>query len=110
MIDNKNWTNKDILHELLWQMIDFSYRMSKETVKTIQSTGFDEDEQSIENFLFNIQWIPENTIITYSDGTCGPTEWPEIDLVNAETGEKLSDILEWDFSSIEGEYIVKMDP
>jgi hypothetical protein len=110
MMDNKNWTNQGILHELLWQIIDYSYRMSKETVKTIQSTGFYEDDKRIENFLVNIQWIPENSIITYIDGTCGPTEWPGIALVNAETGEKLSDNLEWDFSSIEGEYLDTLDP
>ncbi|MBN1314076.1 MAG: hypothetical protein JXA42_01365 [Anaerolineales bacterium] len=109
MINKKDWTNKDILHEFFWQTIDYRYRIAKREATVIKNTELYKDETKFEAYLVKLLRDAAIFIFSYLDGTSGPAEWPGIALVNAETGEKLSDNLARDYSLIEKEYLNSLD-
>jgi hypothetical protein len=109
MTNNKDWTNKDILHEFFWQTIDYRYRIAKREATAIKKAELYKDETKFEAYLVELLRAASNFIFSFLDGTSGPAEWPGIAIVNAETGEKLSKNLALDYSLIEKEYLDSLD-
>ena len=111
MTDTKKaWTNEEILHEFLWLIVSNIYRWASESVDGVREDAADENLNRLKDRLVNLQIGIVGHVFSLIDGSSGPTDWPGIKLVNAETGEPLSGDLDWELSHIEGKYLDVIEP
>lgn len=96
--------NQEILHELLLSIVEHIYRAASESADLIRETAVDENPNRLKDRLVELQGSVVDHIFSVIDGGSLPTGWPEIKLVNADTGESLCDDLAWEMSRVEGEF------
>jgi hypothetical protein len=101
----KAWTNEEILHKFLWAVTERIYRVASESTNQFREVASDENPNRSKDRLVEIQIGVLADVFSLIDGARGPTDWPGIKLVNAETGEALSNDLAWDLSSVESEIL-----
>jgi hypothetical protein len=101
----KTWTDQEMLHEFLWAIIQHINTVASKSTEGVREAASSENPNRLRDRLIEIQMAVVGRIFSYIDGTSGPSDWPGINLVNAQTGERLSIDLAWELSSIEGEYL-----
>jgi hypothetical protein len=101
----KAWTNKEILHQFLWAVTERINRVAAESINQFREVASEENPKRLKDRLVEIQIGVLADVFSLIDGARGPTDWPGIKLVNAETGESLSNNLAWDLSSVESEIL-----
>ena len=109
MDSRQSWTNQTVLHEFLRSIVRHIYRVASQSVDGIREAAADENPNRLQDRLVELQGAVVDRIFSFIDGTSGPTDWPGIKLVNAETGKSLSDNLAWDLASIEGEFLTNFE-
>lgn len=97
----KNWTNEEILRKFLLAVTERIYKVASESIDQFQEAASDENPNRLQDRLVEIQIGVLVDVLSFIDGARGPTDWPGMKLVNAETGETLSDDLAWELSGIE---------
>jgi hypothetical protein len=100
------WTNQRILHEFLLPVVEHIYRVAELSIEGVREAAANENPNRLKDRLVELQVGLVADVFSYIDGASGPTDWPGIKLVNAETGESLSDNLAWDLSHVEGEFLL----
>lgn len=103
------WTNERILRELFWQILEDVHKVAQNT-ELFREDALDDNPRRLYDRLMHFQLGLLDTLCSYLDGSRGPTDWPGVMLVNAETGEPLSDDFRSALSRIEGEFIDYADP
>ncbi len=101
----KQWTNKEILHEFLWTIVELAYEYGSKSAEELRETAASDSPEELKHRLINIQLGIVNVAFGLIDGRSGPSDWPGIKLVNAETGETLSDDLDVALVTVEHEYL-----
>jgi hypothetical protein len=106
----QSWTNRQILDVFLARAVEDCYSCfswSPEAFEQFQ-TGTN-DLHQIKTHLASMQIGAIASLLGILDGRNGPSNWPGIKLVNAETGESLSSDLQWDLSRAEARFLSKME-
>jgi hypothetical protein len=111
-MEDKTWSNKEVLHEFLWTLVEYVYRTASGAMDSIREVAADPDPTKLRDSLVEFQLIPILEIFAHPDGRIGPDSetWPGIQIVNAETGEPLSDDWALDLAEIRADYLLKTDP
>jgi hypothetical protein len=99
-----------MLEEFLRITLIDIYRTASQWTDTIQDTASDEAPNYLRDRLVELQIGAIVNIFSLVDGTIGPTVWPGVKLVNAETGKSLSDDLCWELSRIESTILDESGP
>jgi hypothetical protein len=86
-MSEKSWTNQKILHQLLSVVVRNIYKNTSEAINRFREDAADENPMHLKSRPIEIQMGGVLDIFDLIDGRRGPTDWPGIKLVNAETGE-----------------------
>lgn len=110
--EERAWTNEGILQEVLTQILRDIYKIasSPETRVNLREALEDESIIRFRDRLVSLQIGPLLDLMRFLDGAIGPLDWPGLKLVNAETGETLSQDLQWSFSVAESTVIDEVEP
>jgi hypothetical protein len=108
----KVWTNEEVLHEFLLTTVRYVYRTAELSLGPIREDAIDENPNRLKDRLVELQIGILSIAFGLIDGVSGPTYWPGLRLVNAETGEDLSEKmpLQSALAHVEGEYILSIEP
>lgn len=90
--DKIPWTNREIYREVFRDIIR---RISEDAAREVTLKNFKEalakeDTADLEDMLVEVQLSPLYYLMLFLDGAIGPSIWPGVQLVNAQTGEPLS--------------------
>lgn len=77
---------------------------------SVREAAMDENPNRLRDRLTELQTGVVLRLFTIIDGTSRPSDWPSIYLVNGDTGESLSDDLQWAFSEVEGDFVLSDSP
>ena len=91
-------------------VVKYIYRVASESGDQIREAAIDDNPNRLENRLVELQVGAVVRMLSLIDGTSVPSDWPSLRLVNAETGESISNDLVWAFSDVEGDYLVTSKP
>ncbi len=107
MSDEKQWTNEEILREILGSIISTIYsNASDPKVRDWLREDLDDgNPERLRDRLVTLQIGPVLDMLSYFDGAIGPTKWPGVSMVNATTGEPLSPDFQMDFADVESDYV-----
>jgi hypothetical protein len=100
------WTDKELLHDFFWMAVRHIQRVASDSGELIREAAADDSPVHLPNRLVELQVGDVVRILTFIDETSAPSDWPALELINAETGKSLSDDLTWAFSEVEGDYLV----
>jgi hypothetical protein len=107
---NHVWTNEEIRRVVLSRIVEQMYKDPETYLDLIREAALDNDLRELKTLLHNMELGMALEIFYLLDGGTAPAYWPGIMLVNAETGENLSEDWLSDFSRAEGEYIIATEP
>jgi hypothetical protein len=102
----KPQTDEELLHDFLWLVVKHIYRVASESGDQIREAAADDNPNRLRDRLVELQVGGAIRVLSLIDGTSAPSGWPRLQLVNAETGESLSDQLTWALSDVEGDFLV----
>jgi hypothetical protein len=105
MADKKIWTNKEVLDTFLRYILSGIDTHAFQAAEWSHNSGLIENPEKIKQEIMNYELVGVLRVFGLIDGVIGPTTWPGVKLVNAETGEDLSDDLAWDMSAAEKKYL-----
>jgi hypothetical protein len=99
-------TDEELLHDFLLLVVKYIHRVASGSGELIREAATDDSPVRLRNQLVELQVGVVVRMLTLIDGTSAPSDWPALELINAETGDSLSDDLTWAFSEVEGDYVV----
>ena len=109
--DKKSCTNREILDEFLHLIVHDCYDQSPDTVAALRDEASYEETYHLRDWLIQLEIGVAAGIFSIIDGARGPSGWPGIKLVNAETGESLAEELQWELSRVESSFVgTETDP
>lgn len=87
-----HWTNEEIYREVIRDIIR---RISEEAASEVTLKNFKEafakqDTTDFQDLLVEMQLSSLYYLMLWLDGAVGPSIWPGLQLINAQTGEPLS--------------------
>jgi hypothetical protein len=106
---NGNWTNENLLREFLAVIVKDIYESSSQSINRFRDASTMDDQQ-IKEQLVNLQLGLISGVFGLIDGSRRPREWPGVKLVHGETGEVLTEDLNWELSAAESLYLDEIEP
>lgn len=103
------WTNRKILREFFWEILESINSFSSETLPYFREDALHGSDEELKKRIINLQKGTLWRVLTLIDGTTGPSEWPGVTLVNRETREELSTNFGSAYSRVEGEFLDYLD-
>jgi hypothetical protein len=99
----KAWTTQEILHELFTTVQHGMQTRSQSFIPLIEEAVKGDSPDVLEQRLNLIQEGVVLDVLALIEGLTGPTVWPGLSLVNAETGEMLTEFPTWDWAAFKSE-------
>jgi hypothetical protein len=104
------WTNEKLLHYFLSEVVKYIFEVASVSCEPTIDAAAGDNLDRLRNQLVELQVGVAVHILSLIDATNPPSAWPGLKLVNAETGESLSDYLTWAFSRVERKYLATRAP